>query len=340
MGVKLGGNIYGYQIEPEILKKTRIAVDAYNTIMIFLKRNYYSKNHRNFLSTPAEIVTDRTQRAISHLYGIFYRTIKLLEGGILPIYCFDGISDPMKHLDTKNKINDFKKTKKKYEKALNEYDKNTARKIALGREFLWKNAIKETRELLIAMGIPFINSPTEGEAQCSQLVKMGICQYTASMDFDSLLYGSKRLLRIHGFKGKNLHGTVYELNSILKQLGLNRFQLIDLSILIGNDYFSGIKSIGIKTGIKLLQKYGNLENIIDNPNDKTKIIKNSISLEKIKKIRKLFLIPDVIKSFPEITLNFPNRGGIMNLMCYDHSLSQNRVINGINRLVKVYNTLV
>jgi flap endonuclease-1 len=355
MGVKLGKDVHGTKTDLHSLRGSCVGVDALNLIMIFLQRRYVpritypssssqqQKSIQSTLITEEPLVVDRTQRAISHLYGIFYRTINLLHHGIIPIYCFDGIADDFKHYNTKDRINDFKRTKERYQMAMNSGDYATAKSIALGKEFLWQNAIVETKELLTSMGVPIINSPTEGEAQCVELSKLGICDYVLSTDFDVLLYGCQKMLKINEFHGSKLSGIVYTLSDTEKQLKLNRFQVIDLSILIGNDYFPGIKSIGIKTGISLLQKYGSLDAMfyrsINGDAQFIQAIKNGITMDKINHIRKLFLMPEVVQKFPPISLSYPKRGGILNLMCVDHNLNRDRVEKGIQKLIKSYNKM-
>jgi len=371
MGVKLGKDVHGTKTDLHSLRGKVVAVDALNLIMIFLQRRYVprpsyqvnalstrsnqpngntsqsqtnpNRSVQSTLITDEPLVVDRTQRAISHLYGIFYRTINLLHHGIIPIYCFDGIADDLKHYNTKDRINDFRKTQQRYEQAITEGDFPRAKTIALGKEFLWQNAVMETKELLSSMGIPIINSPSEGEAQCVELTKKGIADYVLSTDFDVLLYGCQKMLRINEFHGSKLSGILYTLNDVADQLGLNRFQLIDLSLLIGNDYFPGIKSVGIKTGIALLKKYGSLEGILSNKHtdegNYAQLIKESLPIEKINHIRKLFLMPEVIQKFPPISLSYPKRGGILNLMCVDHNLNRERVEKGIGKLLKSYSKL-
>jgi len=371
MGVKLGKDIHGTKTDLHSLRGKVVAVDALNLIMIFLQRRYVPRTSygsrpsasnqsngtisqsqtnpirsvQSTLITEEPLVVDRTQRAISHLYGIFYRTINLLHHGIIPIYCFDGIADDLKHYNTKDRINDFRKTKERYEQAMAEGDFPQAKTIALGKEFLWQNAVMETKELLTSMGIPIINSPSEGEAQCVELTKRGIADYVLSTDFDVLLYGCQKMLKINEFHGSKLSGILYTLHDVENQLGLNRFQLIDLSMLIGNDYFPGIKSIGIKTGIALLKKYGSLDAMHRSINLESRFIqfiqaiKSGIAMEKINHIRKLFLMPEVIQKFPPISLSYPKRGGILSLMCVDHNLNRERVEKGIGKLLKSYTKL-
>lgn len=336
MGVKLGKEIVGRALDKDELKGQAVAIDASNTLMTFINQKYYSRYTKTY-TRPL----DKTQRIISHLYGVFYRTIRLLEHRIMPIYCFDGIPDDRKRLTTKNIYNDFEMTKKRYVNALDSGNRTKARSIALGKEFLWRNCIREARDLLRGMGIPFINSPTEGEAQCSQLVKMGVCDATISEDFDVILYGSNKMIQLNKLTQRKIEANVYAQDDVCKQLKLTRYQLIDLSIIIGNDYFNGIPSIGIKTGIKLLRKYGSLNRIVKRNLIETKNINilSYISLDEINQIRKLFLMPEVMNKLPVLELRYPTTGTIIDLLCSDHNLSPKRVQNGIKRLIKAYKKL-
>jgi 5'-3' exonuclease len=272
MGVKLGNIIQGTHLIKADLSKKSVAIDASYTIMVFLNRRY---------GPNPEIPVDKTMRAINHLYGILYRTISLIECGILPVFCFDGIPDELKRLSTKNRFNDFERTKERYEQCLKMGDKSLAKKIALGKEFLWMNCIREVRMLLKALGIPFIDSPSEAEAQCAQLVKMGVCDYCNTSDFDALLLGSPNILKIERVQSRKVTGILYNTQDIFNQLKINRFQLIDLAIMIGNDFFPGVHGIGIKMGLELVQKYGTLEQIIARNDKMGPIIANAIEKGKI-----------------------------------------------------------
>lgn len=65
-----------------------------------------------------------------------------------------------------------------------------------------KRTVKVTREhneeckrLLRLMGVPVLDAPSEAEAQCSSMVKAGLCYGIATEDMDSLTFGSSRVIR-------------------------------------------------------------------------------------------------------------------------------------------------
>jgi flap endonuclease-1 len=54
---------------------------------------------------------------------------------------------------------------------------------------------EEAKKLLRLMGVPVIEAPTEAEAQCTAMVKAGLCYAVASEDMDTLTLGAPILLR-------------------------------------------------------------------------------------------------------------------------------------------------
>jgi DNA polymerase-1 len=65
----------------------------------------------------------------------------------------------------------------------------------------------------------------------------------------------------------NMH--IYDLETFVDEYGINPEQLIDLKALMGDssDNIPGVKGVGRKTALNLIEKYNNLENIYQNIND-------------------------------------------------------------------------
>lgn len=339
MGVKLKQLIQGESVDISKLEGKIITIDAPNIIMSLF--NFAYKNKRYDYSN---FMIDRTQRAISHLYGLLFRINFFYSKRIFPIFCFDGRVSELKRVITKDMLNDFRVTKNWYEDAINSNDKERARQIALNREFLWPNIIHESRQLLGYLGIPYIESPASAESQCAYLVKKRIADYSNSQDFDSLLFGcpkviqnlSKSLRRKEQGKWsyKKITPVIYNLKKSLEMLNLNQFQLIDMAILIGIDYFSGIQNIGPKTALTLIKKHHNLETIMFQ--EQAKYDFSELTLEKIRQIRKIFLLPDVLTSFNNLFWNSPGKEKVMELLCEDHTLNKERVENNLDKLSENY----
>ena len=90
-----------------------------------------------------------------------------------------------------------------------------------------------------------------------------------SLDFDSLLFGAPKLVRnmtITGRRkvpGKDIYRDVktemIESKEFLEELGITREQLVDMCILMGTDFNTGISGIGPKKGLKLIKDHGDIE---------------------------------------------------------------------------------
>ena len=94
---------------------------------------------------------------------------------------------------------------------------------------------------------------------------------SASKDYDSLPFGTPRLVRFLTISGKEFlpsQGTfrpiapeVIELDRLLDGSGISREGLVDLAILVGTDFNEGVKGIGPKKALTLVQKHGRIEHM-------------------------------------------------------------------------------
>ena len=288
MGVKILDLIFREKIDFSDLSRKIIAIDAPNIIIGLF--SFVRKNKNNFSSN---LMLDRTQRPISHLYGLLYRINFYYSKKIFPIFCFDGKVSDLKRLTTKDQLNDFIFTKNRYNDAIKNDNRQLAKEISMSHEFFWPNILLESQKLLGMLGVPFIMSPASAEAQCAYLVKEEIVNLSNSQDYDSLLFGCPKMIqnlsktlrrKIKGnWKYIKLNLLLINLSKTLNRLKIDQFQLIDIGILIGNDYFPGIKGIGAKLAFNLIKKYGRIENVIEN--EKNNYDFNKLTFNLLQKIR-------------------------------------------------------
>lgn len=93
--------------------------------------------------------------------------------------------------------------------------------------------LESSKELLEIMGIPYVQSFGEGEAQASYMVLNGDAWAVASQDYDCLLFGAKKIIRNLTISG-NLSDLEYlELENVLNRLEITREQLVDIAIMVG-----------------------------------------------------------------------------------------------------------
>ena len=215
--------------------------------------------------------------------------------GIKPIYVFDGPPLKIKQDTLDKRMSRRKEAKLKYEKALKEEDYSAARKYAQAAIFLNQDMVKESKELLGYMGVPVVEAPSEGEAQAAYMTNCEKVWASSSQDWDSLLFGSQRLIRNLSITGSRrtakgfikILPEIIELESVFKSLNLTREQLIDIGILIGNDYNEGIKGIGPKNAFKYIVEYKSIENFLGKYTSNLKSKKEK-AIEDMEKLERLF----------------------------------------------------
>ncbi|MEM5870583.1 MAG: flap endonuclease-1, partial [Candidatus Aenigmatarchaeota archaeon] len=255
MGVQLRDILEAKEVDLETLKGRIIAIDAFNWLYQFLS------SIRQIDGTP---LMDIKGRITSHLSGLFYRTANLLEAGIKPVYVFDGEKPKFKKYTIEKRKEIREEAKEKWEKALERGDIEEAKKMAQRSGELNEEMIEESKELIRAMGLPIVQAKSEGEAQCAIMCKNGDVNFSASQDFDSLLFGSPKMIRNLNITGKRKVGgkevkispEIIDLEENLNRLGITREQLIIIGILVGTDYNpGGIKGIGPKKALELVKRY-------------------------------------------------------------------------------------
>jgi len=339
MGVKLQPIIVRKNIEYQELAGKIIAVDAPNVIM-----SLFNFARRNPDGSYAGLLLDETQRPISHLYGLVYRISFYYSKMIFPIFCFDGRVSELKKKVTKDQLKGFLFTEKWYEEAMRNGNKELAKTIALSREYMWQNIIQESKQLLGALGVPYIDSPASAESQCAHLVNKGLAYYSNSQDFDSLLFGCPRVVqnlskslrrKVQGrWQYQKIQPLSINLKNNLINLGITIFQLVDIGILIGTDYFAGIEGIGPKKALQLIRKYKTLETLILKEYDRYDF--HELIPEIIKSVRKIFLFPNVYENVGNLLWNSPNNSRVMTLLCEDHYLDRGRLENNLVKFEKNY----
>lgn len=256
MGLNIREIIPRKEIEISDLKDKIVCVDAFNTLYQFLS------SIRQPDGTP---LMDNKKRITSHLSGIFYRNIRLLNEGVKLVYSFDGEAPALKAKIHKKRKESRDVAQEKYDSAKQEEDIEVMRRYSSQLLRLDDEMIKESKELLEALGIPVVQAPSEGEAEAAYLCRKKDNIYAVvSQDYDSLLFGAPFLVRnlTLSRRKKTYSGYVeikpeiIELRKVLDNLGINLDQLICLGILVGTDYNpKGIPGIGQKKGLEIVKKF-------------------------------------------------------------------------------------
>ncbi|MFH0890223.1 MAG: flap endonuclease-1 [Candidatus Aenigmatarchaeota archaeon] len=324
MGVQITEIIERKQLAIADLAGKTIAIDAYNSLYQFLSII------RQPDGTP---LMDFAGRITSHLSGLFYRTAKLMEAGIMPVYVFDGIPPEFKRRTIEKRRAIKAEAEKNVAEALERGDIEGARKASTATSRLTKEMAEESKRLLDLMGIPVIQAPSEAEAQASRIVKNGHAWAAGSQDYDALLFGAPKLIRNLTITGRRklpkketyieIKPELIDLKKALGNLGLDQKQLITIGILIGTDFNQGIKGIGPKKALQLVKSKSMGEIFTE----------NDFGFDDPAAVMDFFMNPPVTDEY-EITWRKTDEDGIKKMMVEEHSFSEDRVAKVLETLRK------
>jgi flap endonuclease-1 len=304
-----------------------VAIDAYNTIYQFL----------SIIRGPTgEPLANSKGEITSHLSGLFYRNTNLLIENIKAVYVFDGKANELKMVEIQRRSQLKKEATEKYQLAIEEGRMEDARKYGTRTAVLTDKMVEESKKLLSYLGIPYIQAPSDGEAAAAYLTRHDLAFAAASQDYDSILFGAKKLVRNLAISGKrkvpnrnvyvDVEPEIFEYDMVLQEIGLTHEQLVDIGILIGTDFNpGGFPGIGPKTALKLIKESGKLENV--------EKIKHLLPQVPYQEIRNIFLKPEVPK-VERIDFGEVNREKVLDFLCVDKSFSADRVSGTLDKLQK------
>jgi len=314
----------------EDLRGKSLAVDAQNYLYQFLSLI------RMRDGTPLQ---DSHGNVTSHLAGLMFRSTRLIHDyGIDLVFVFDGEPPQLKYHEIIKRRELREKATREWKTALKAGDYATAFSKAVMTSRLTRPMIEDSQRLLQLLGIPFVQAPSEAEAQTAYMALRGEVWAASSKDYDSLLFGAPRLLRYLTISGREflpskgisypLRPELIELDRFLSNHGIKREQLIDTAILIGTDFNEGVKGIGPKRALSLIKNYGKIENL---PHE----IKLVLEPQKYNEIRKFFLEPKVTTDY---TLRHGNlqEDELYRFLCDQRDFSRERVETVIQRMKTFY----
>ncbi|MFB6241988.1 MAG: flap endonuclease-1 [Candidatus Nanosalina sp.] len=267
MGVDLGELVDGEEIEFADLNDRELAVDAMNVLYQFLAII------RQRDGTPLK---DSDGDVTSHLSGLFYRNIGLLENNIRPVYVFDGAAPDLKEKETAKRKKKREEAREEWKKLKEEGKISEAYSKATQSSKLTGDMVKESKDLLEAMGIPTVQAPSEGEAQAAYMTHEdypGDIFAVGSQDWDCLLFGAEKMVKnltqrktrkTSGGGKKEISTELIRLEDVLEELDLSREKLVWMGVLMGTDFNpDGVHGIGPKTALKLVKKYEDFDKLLD-----------------------------------------------------------------------------
>jgi len=320
-------------VAPKAIKKNemknyfgrKVAIDASMSLYQFLIA----------VRSEGAQLTDADGETTSHLMGTFYRTIRMIDNGLKPVYVFDGKPPTMKSGELDKRMAKRADAETALEKAKEEgneeeVDKQSRRLVKVG-----KSHVDDCKKLLKFMGVPFVSAPCEAESQCAELVKKGKVWAVGTEDMDALTFGTNVLLRHLTFSEARLKETgtkEFHLREVLEGLEMSQNEFIDLCIMLGCDYCEKIRGMGPKNALKAMQEHRSIEKVIENLDKKKYTVPENWMFAEA---RRLFITPDVT---PAEEFDFkwekPDIEGLVQYMCEEKGFEEGRIRNGAAKLTK------
>ncbi|KAI2603275.1 Rad27p/FEN-1 endonuclease-like protein [Hypoxylon fragiforme] len=304
----------------------KVAIDASMSIYSFLIA----------VRSDGQQLTNESGDTTSHLMGMFYRTLRMVDNGIKPLYVFDGAPPKLKSGELARRGQRKAEAKEGLEEAKETGTAEDIEKFSRRTVRVTKEHNAECQQLLKLMGIPYIVAPTEAEAQCAALARAGKVYAAASEDMDTLCFDSPILLRHLTFSEQRKE-PIQEIHvdKVLEGLNMDRKQFVDLCILLGCDYLDPVPKVGPTTALKMIRQHGSLEKVVEYINNDPKY-----SLPEdwpYEDARALFFEPDVRKAddpLCDFKWEKPDMDGLVQFLVNDKGFNEDRVRAGGARLEK------
>jgi len=280
---------------------------------------------------PAGELTNSSGEVTSHLVGIFYRTIRMMDNGIKPVWVFDGKPPDFKAEELQKRQENREKAEEEKKKAAEEGDTERVDQMERRLVKVNKGHSEDCKRLLTALGIPWIQAPGEAQAQCAKMAQDELVYGCATEDMDALTFHTPRLIRHLTYtEARKMPIREFNLEKALQGMELTYAQFIDLCILCGCDYIPSIRGIGPKTAYKLIKEHGSIESLLKNiANTKFQVPEGFL----YEQARGLFQKPDVLDS-KDIHLEWkePNEEEIVKFLVDEKGFNKERVLSGVRRL--------
>lgn len=117
----------------------------------------------------------------------------------------------------------------------------------------------DCKRLLRMFGIPFVSAPMEAEAQCAYLDAAELTDGTITDDSDIWLFGGRTVYKHFFNQDKSVQE--FRSGSVKRLFNVERSNLIQMAMLVGSDYTTGVAGIGTVTALEILSTFtGNANN--------------------------------------------------------------------------------
>lgn len=227
-----------------------VAVDGYITMYQFLTS----------IRNDGDYVRNTEGEPISHLIGMFNRYTTYLEHGVKPVIVFDGPAPDLKQETLDDRTERRENAIEQFEQAKEDDDTEAMEKWGPRTATVESRFLDSGQRLLDALGIPYLEAPSEADPQCAELVTNGPADYVVTTDYDVFLYETPAFLRKFGGYGCEMISR----QQVLEEAELTQEELIWYRILTGTDYNdspSGVGWVGAKDLVDEAESFDDVINL-------------------------------------------------------------------------------
>ncbi|KAJ1998632.1 Elongation of fatty acids protein 2 [Coemansia thaxteri] len=309
------------KVEMQHLVGRKIAIDASTSLYQFLVA----------VRSEGNTLTSSDGSATSHLIGLLYRTVNMVETGLKPVYVFDGKPPTMKGGELAKRRERREKAEESLKAAEEEGDEDEVVKQKKRLTKVTPVINEQAKRLLKLMGIPYVTAPCEAEAECAALAKAGKVWAAASQDMDTLLFGTPVLLRnLTAPAARKLPIEEIRLDEVLSGLEYTLEQLIDMGIILGCDYCDSVHGVGPKSGYEHIKRHKSIEEAI-----KTEKFAKGVPPEwPFDQARDLFRNAEVSECSTDFVWEKPDTEGLVQFLVHEMEFNEQRVRSAAAKLEK------
>jgi flap endonuclease-1 len=198
---------------------------------------------------------------MSHV-GLFLSLVKATLGShILPVFIFDGPPESRKRSPNPALVEKATSLYRTFQQEGDPFNEEISDELWSSRALRAYFATEHLRDLGSMVGVPTITAPSEAEMFAAVLCRDDAAKTVVSNDSDALLFGSPHVTKqMQLSSGQILCVTSSDFEN---HLGLDIELIRDLAIISGCDFHKeGVKGIGVRRGVVLLQRYGGLVGLL------------------------------------------------------------------------------
>jgi flap endonuclease-1 len=281
------------------------AIDTYQWMHQFKRK----------IPSYGEDLVDDEGRVTSHLSGLYYRTMNLLEHDVRPIFIWEGGYPELKQ-------DEIDRRREKKEKQRREYE--IAKEAGIADEIdvsppteITDEMVQTAKDLMDALGCPSIVPPGEGEAQAAMMALNDQVDIVISTDYDVQMYGAP--YAVHDLTSTG--GKMIDLPTSLENRDLSQTQIMWIGLLMGTDYNDSPYGVGGKTAEKWVCECDSLGEIIDRAYEKD----DDIDPDTWRAAWNEFASPDVDLDLEHDGWSPPQEDLVNNIMVDRHGFDRSRI---------------